>query len=534
MAKTIVKPKLSLGNQLYLYRLLRDALECGKQTLMPGVEKALADGDMAAVDLGFENTRELLEALESCVQLTVFKGGRIYATVIAQPAWDEALAAGEPKQKASAKGAKSWKKKKSDKTLKAVKPKHVKRPEPKVEAAVEAEVVEAEAAADEKSAAAASAAKINVSESDGSAGQATVPAPKVAFGQVGKSASDSGKAAQAEQPAPESATEVDIEIRNETIFTLEDEQPADTDQVDSDDSEMEAIAAVAPTEEHAQPAISLTVIYDPEHSNAGIQTIESNPDAINEMCAKAEAKPKEETEPQTEAEAKTAPGDHVASAAPSADATQTENSDNAPATPVSTSASTQGATSPEPEADRKHAAGSSAKAKPKTEAESRSMPKPKHRHESSSAQKPKQSTDTKPQHGPAAPTPSAQAKSSVPAPAAPAKPITPAPAAPAKPSTPKIPEGYPVDFTTEVFCPGALLSDLSQLLPYGADVLGIVGEYYWIARENGSIDAQRNRATFPLRYTRNSERHEITVRIRRNTDGGMGAAWAIDLVESAD
>ena len=104
MSKTIVKPTLSLGNHIYLYRLLRDAIGCGKQTFMTQVEEALAAGDMAAYDLGFESTRELLEELDDCIRLTVFKGGRLYATLIANEAWDAALAKGEDKPKA-AKGA---------------------------------------------------------------------------------------------------------------------------------------------------------------------------------------------------------------------------------------------------------------------------------------------------------------------------------------------------------------------------------------------------------------------------------------------
>ena len=76
MSKTIVTPTLSLGNHIYLYRLLRDAIGCGKQTFMTQVEEALAAGDMAAYDLGFESTRELLEELDDCIKLTVFKGGR--------------------------------------------------------------------------------------------------------------------------------------------------------------------------------------------------------------------------------------------------------------------------------------------------------------------------------------------------------------------------------------------------------------------------------------------------------------------------
>lgn len=112
MSKTIVRPTLSLGNRIYLYRLLRDAIGCGKQTFMTQVEEALAAGDMTAYDLGFESTRELLEELDDCIKLTVFKGGRLYATVIANEAWDTALAKGEDKPKA-AKGAKQSYKRKS-------------------------------------------------------------------------------------------------------------------------------------------------------------------------------------------------------------------------------------------------------------------------------------------------------------------------------------------------------------------------------------------------------------------------------------
>ena len=71
----------------------------------------------------------------------------------------------------------------------------------------------------------------------------------------------------------------------------------------------------------------------------------------------------------------------------------------------------------------------------------------------------------------------------------------------------------------------------STYLPYGADTLGIVGEYYWIARERGTIEAARNRASCPLRYPQAGERHEVTVRVRRNTPGGLGSTWAIDKVE---
>ena len=132
MATKVQAPQLTPNNRIYLYQLLSRELGCGKQTFMPAVEEALARDRMTADDLGFESTRALLEALEEFVKLTVFKGGRIYATVMAQPAWDEALAALESGKARDAGGPsnKPWKRKKADKTLKPVRPKRVKRPEP--------------------------------------------------------------------------------------------------------------------------------------------------------------------------------------------------------------------------------------------------------------------------------------------------------------------------------------------------------------------------------------------------------------------
>ena len=157
MARIQESPALTPGNRIYLYRLLSQELGCGKQTFLPAVEEALASDRMTADDLGFDSTRALLEALDEFIKLTVFKGGRIYATVISQPAWDDALAtlaSGKQSQADSAsKANKPWKRKKADKSLKPVRPKRVKRiepepvaasepiaePEPSVEPAIEAQ-----------------------------------------------------------------------------------------------------------------------------------------------------------------------------------------------------------------------------------------------------------------------------------------------------------------------------------------------------------------------------------------------------------
>lgn len=433
MSKTIVRPTLSLGNHIYLYRLLRDAIGCGKQTFMTQVEEALAAGDMTACDLGFESTRELLEELDDCIKLTVFKGGRLYATVIANEAWDAALAKGEDKPKAT-KGAKqSYKKKKrGEKDLKAVRPKHVKRPESEsaveVEAApepeVEVEVVVEAAEIETEIAATADSEVTSEQEVTAEAGEAPESETEEAAGQP-------------ETPA----------FQNSDIFG-DDAKDGQTDEPAEQDA-----PAATPEPEAPQPAISLTVVYDPENANAGITTMASTP---------VEAKPSVENENATQVEVETVTA-------------------NAPVTVIPADSAAKPEEAPEPA--------------PVTE-----------------------------------PVP-APARDQIPAPEpAPVPAAIPVP----EPAAPTIPEDFPVDFATEVFCPGPLLHQLSTYLPYGADTLGIVGEYYWIARERGTIEAARNRASFPLRYTQAGERREVTVRIRRNTAGGLGAAWAIDKVEESE
>ena len=434
MSKTIVKPTLSLGNHIYLYRLLRDAIGCGKQTFMTQVEEALAAGDMAAYDLGFESTRELLEELDDCIKLTVFKGGRLYATVIANETWDAALAKGDDKPKA-AKGAKqSYKKKKrGENDLKAVRPKHVKHPEPepaveaKAAAEPEAEVevlVEATVKIETEIAATASPEALPEQEAIVETGEAPEPATEEATGQ------------------PETTV-----FQNSDIFGDAAEDGQTDEPVEQDTS------AATPEPEAPQPAISLTVVYDPENANAGITTMASTP---------IEAKPSVENENATQVEVETVVADAPVTVEPADSAVKPEDA-------------------PEP------------------------------------------APVTEPVPVPACDQIPAPAPTSVPA-------VAPIP----EPAAPTIPEDFPVDFATEVFCPGPLLHQLSTYLPYGADTLGIVGEYYWIARERGTIEAARNRASFPLRYTQAGERHEVTVRIRRNTTGGLGATWTIDKVEESE
>ena len=220
MARIQESSTLTPGNRIYLYRLLSQELGCGKQTFLPAVEEALASDRMTADDLGFDSTRALLEALDEFIKLTVFKGGRIYATVISQPAWDDALASlasgkqtqADPASKAN----KPWKRKKADKSLKPVRPKRVKRTEPEPLVAPEP-----------------------IAE----------PEP-------------STEAAVETQPEPETVTMAELEPAVEP----EPETAAETTPADENATANESASADVDTPEtvtEPSPAIALTVTYDP-------------------------------------------------------------------------------------------------------------------------------------------------------------------------------------------------------------------------------------------------------------------------------
>lgn len=510
-----IRPKLSVGNHIYLYQLLSSALGCGKQTLMPRVEEALEAERMGAEDLGYESTRELLEELDDFVDLTVFKGGRVYATIVAQPAWDEALAAPEKKQAAPA--GKPWKRKKADKGLKAVKPKRVKRPEPEPEPAPEPEP---EAAAEVPT--------------------PSVPANDAAVQQdnpVDAQPADSGQ-----EPAPESTP-------------APDGQPADaTDDADASAADESGNEDPAPTQADAadepQPAISLTVVYDPENANAGMKTLASTPGiAMSEAVAGTDtpSTPQEEVEEQpkqTEAPA--------VSSAPEAEAGRTRRRVHRSASPAVQADGPQ-VDGPRVAARRHHVqpAAQEAAAEAPTGAPSgdthdtpaqapqvatenaadRPSPEPS-RPDAPAAQDARDAAAAEPAHA-SQPrdiehAPHDGAPAPAPAPAAPA----PAPSTDARPvqSEPTLPAGYPYDLTVDAFCSGALLSEISYLLPYGADVMGILNEYYHIALLRGTLACARNRATFPMSYAKDGERRYATVCIKRNT-AAHGTPWVIDSVQ---
>lgn len=257
MATKVQAPQLTPNNRIYLYQLLSRELGCGKQTFMPAVEEALARDRMTSDDLGFESTRALLEALEEFVKLTIFKGGRIYATVMAQPAWDEALAALESGKAKDAGGPsnKPWKRKKADKTLKPVRPKRVKRPEPAPEPEPIAKTEAVESPSLPGAAAQTRAEETEATSENTNADAANIPedAP----------ATEATKAAEAA----------------ETVETAETVEVVETTGIHEEASLTEPDDACACVGGGPQPspAVSLTVTYDPYSGIDRETKLESHP-----------------------------------------------------------------------------------------------------------------------------------------------------------------------------------------------------------------------------------------------------------------
>ncbi len=125
-------PAITIGNQLYLYKLLSREVGTGHQVTLARIEETLLADDIWPSDLDCKNVRELLEQLDAFVRLTVFKKGRAYATILVNDEWEAVLERAEndsAPRTAEKTGAKSWKKKRSNKDPKPAKPRPKGRPE---------------------------------------------------------------------------------------------------------------------------------------------------------------------------------------------------------------------------------------------------------------------------------------------------------------------------------------------------------------------------------------------------------------------
>lgn len=137
-------PRMQPGNRLYLYQLLHEQLGVGQQVPLARVDEALASVDLAPQDMEYSDARSLCKELSDFVRITAFKGGHVFATILAHDEFDQALATLNKAENASSSGAgsgKPWRKKKGSK-LKPVRPR-TKRVKP-VQGVAEEQVASAE------------------------------------------------------------------------------------------------------------------------------------------------------------------------------------------------------------------------------------------------------------------------------------------------------------------------------------------------------------------------------------------------------
>lgn len=112
--------------------------------------------------------------------------------------------------------------------------------------------------------------------------------------------------------------------------------------------------------------------------------------------------------------------------------------------------------------------------------------------------------------------------------------LTPAPATPAAaPAAAPAPAARPTlpdDFWDEVHCPNELLSALTRILPFGADLTATLADDWQVARSTGTLEATRSEATFPLHYL-HRDGTPLQVTIARRARAGLGRRWELTAVD---
>ncbi|MBE6468541.1 MAG: hypothetical protein E7001_00885 [Coriobacteriaceae bacterium] len=484
MARTEV-PSLSDGNKLYLYDLLKREIGVGRQTFLPRVEEALARDRMTGADLGFEGTRALMEALAEVVSLTVFKGGRVYATVQPMPDWDEALAAADAPKTPGGNG-KPWKRKRGAKAkaLKPQRPRRVKREEPAVEDGAFAGARGGEAETRQKTAREAMpvdgglpAAKPGAVVANGTDGDSGTRASEVA----GRESVVFGAVATGDVATKNEASSETPELPDEQGEPIADEQasPASDEPVEEAAAQDDENAA-APAPE--TPSISLTITYDPTSGKIGETTLvaegtmERDGDAASGDAAAIATEDAAPSRPAMPHE------DHPIAAPVSREAGRTPT----PTTPHRAAAETR-----EGAAERRSASAPASETAPPSVSSSGTFP---------------HAAIVTEEH---------------------AERHAPRPVCPDTVPTKQALASYPRDFTTEVHIPGPLLSALTQIMPLHANVADELSRDFRAARGLGEVRGTRARAVFPLRF--DGGNRAVAVAIKRTPQAAR--PWAVNFID---
>lgn len=260
--------RITQGNKLYLYQLLSREIGVGRQTLLSRVEEVLEADDILPCDLECASVRELLEELGEFVRLSVFKKGRVYATVLPHAAWDELLthAQDDPKAKQptpKSGGQRSWKRKKASKDPRPAKPRPCNRPKP------EAEKDEAQSPAKETmSQPAPEEAPAAAPAPEASPVANTAPAPVATPGNEPEPGSEP---AVAPEPEPAVTPEPEPAVAPEPEAAPEPEPAPAPTQEDSPQTAASRDDEPAPAGQ-PKPSIVLTITYDPAEDQPSDET----------------------------------------------------------------------------------------------------------------------------------------------------------------------------------------------------------------------------------------------------------------------
>ena len=100
--------------------------------------------------------------------------------------------------------------------------------------------------------------------------------------------------------------------------------------------------------------------------------------------------------------------------------------------------------------------------------------------------------------------------------------------------TPEVLADYPQSISRDVFCPTAILSTLSRILPIQVDLMAVLDEDWSAARAMGTVCGSRSRAVFPLRYLREDGSQPVELTLKRTGKPGLNMRWAVALVDGDD
>lgn len=100
--------------------------------------------------------------------------------------------------------------------------------------------------------------------------------------------------------------------------------------------------------------------------------------------------------------------------------------------------------------------------------------------------------------------------------------------------TPEVLTDYPQSISRDVFCPTAILSTLSRILPIQVDLMAVLDEDWSAARAMGTVCGSRSRAVFPLRYLREDGSQPVELTLKRTGKPGLNMRWAVALVDGDD